>query len=127
MRERVNLERSDSRHVVVGDFIRAAVALGFEERDFCAEVAEGVGWFALNKVGGLRHSSSVAYLHPLDALPDRARLPVGVVLPACLVLVTIAGAGSKMISKTVSRAGDSTAATSLPSHSRNPFAASFGR
>lgn len=69
MRERVSLERSDSRHVVVADFIRAATSLGFTERDFRDEAAEGVGWFALNKVGGLRHSSSVAYLHPIAELP----------------------------------------------------------
>lgn len=65
----VSLERSDAANEAVLAFIEAAKQLGFQERDFSSDVAEGVGLFQLNKQGGIRSSSSVAYLHPLTALP----------------------------------------------------------
>jgi choline oxidase len=68
--EKVHFEPSDADNEVVNAFIAAAQEMGFAERDFGAEVGEGVGLFQLNKRAGLRASSSVAYLHPLSALPD---------------------------------------------------------
>ena len=50
-------------------FIDAAIDLGLPERNFREGVAAGAGWFPLNAKGRLRQSSSIAYLHPLGALP----------------------------------------------------------
>jgi choline oxidase len=69
VRERVNIEASDSGNALVRAFIRACRQAGFCQREFPAEVGEGVGWFGLNKRGATRHSSSIAYLHPLSELP----------------------------------------------------------
>ncbi|WP_374331804.1 GMC family oxidoreductase [Aestuariivirga sp.] len=53
-----------SRH-----FIEAGLEMGLDEVDFGQEVRQGVGLFPLNAKGRIRQSSSVAYLHPLSALP----------------------------------------------------------
>ena len=53
-----------SRH-----FIEAGIELGLDDVDFGREVRQGVGLFPLNARGRLRQSSSVAYLHPIAALP----------------------------------------------------------
>jgi choline oxidase len=74
VKARVGFERSDSGNAVVEAFIEAAKRMGFPERDFGCEVAEGVGWFVLNKRGELRSSSSTAYLHPLSELPKNLTL-----------------------------------------------------
>ena len=50
-------------------FIEAGLEMGLDEVDFAREVRQGVGLFPLNARGRLRQSSSVAYLHPLAALP----------------------------------------------------------
>ena len=50
-------------------FIDAGIELGLAEVDFSREVKQGVGLFPLNARGRTRQSSSVAYLHPLSALP----------------------------------------------------------
>ena len=50
-------------------FIEAGLELGLEEVDFGREVRQGVGLFPLNAKGRVRQSSSVAYLHPIAALP----------------------------------------------------------
>lgn len=50
-------------------FIEAGIELGLDEVDFGREVRQGVGLFPLNAKGRTRQSSSVAYLHPLAALP----------------------------------------------------------
>lgn len=50
-------------------FIEAGMELGLEEVDFGREVRQGVGLFPLNARGRTRQSSSVAYLHPVAALP----------------------------------------------------------
>jgi len=50
-------------------FIEAGIELGLDEVDFRREVRQGVGLFPLNARGRLRQSSSVAYLHPIAALP----------------------------------------------------------
>ena len=50
-------------------FIEAGLEMGLEEVDFGREVRQGVGLFPLNAKGRIRQSSSVAYLHPIAALP----------------------------------------------------------
>ncbi|PZF78423.1 choline oxidase [Aestuariivirga litoralis] len=50
-------------------FIAAGLELGLDEVDFGREVRQGVGLFPLNAKGRTRQSSSVAYLHPIAALP----------------------------------------------------------
>jgi len=50
-------------------FIEAGLELGLDEVDFGAHVRQGVGLFPLNAKGRTRQSSSVAYLHPIAALP----------------------------------------------------------
>jgi choline dehydrogenase-like flavoprotein len=57
------------RHPLSQAFIDAGVELGLEEVDFRKGARTGVGVFPLNARGRLRQSSSVAYLHPLEALP----------------------------------------------------------
>jgi choline dehydrogenase-like flavoprotein len=56
-------------HAASRCFIEAGIELGLEEVDFSQEVREGVGLFPLNARGRTRQSSSIAYLHPLSALP----------------------------------------------------------
>lgn len=50
-------------------FIRAGKSVGLRRRDFRKNIEPGVGAFPLNVMGSMRQSSSVAYLHPLEALP----------------------------------------------------------
>ena len=50
-------------------FVNAAKELGLPWTDFRKSVTQGVGVFPLNSKGNLRQSSSIAYLHPLSALP----------------------------------------------------------
>ncbi|MEJ2177827.1 MAG: GMC family oxidoreductase N-terminal domain-containing protein [Gammaproteobacteria bacterium] len=50
-------------------FIRAGESAGLRRRDFRKSIQPGVGAFPLNVMGSKRQSSSVAYLHPLKALP----------------------------------------------------------
>lgn len=77
VRERVNIEPSESGNRLVCAFLEAARQAGFRCRDFPDDVGEGAGWFGLNKRGPIRHSSSVAYLHPLDDLPDNLTVLTG--------------------------------------------------
>lgn len=58
-------------------FIEAGIELGLDEVDFGREVRPGVGLFPLNARGRLRQSSSVAYLHPLAALPKHLEIWTG--------------------------------------------------
>ncbi len=67
--ERVNVFRFDDINPICRAFVEAGNELGYPERDFRAGVADGIGYFPLNSAGDLRHSSSVAYLHPLSSLP----------------------------------------------------------
>ncbi len=50
-------------------FMRAGESVGLVRRDFRQNIEPGVGAFPLNVKGSKRQSSSVAYLHPLNALP----------------------------------------------------------
>jgi choline dehydrogenase-like flavoprotein len=56
-------------HPASRSFIEAGIELGLPEVDFGRAVTQGVGLFPLNAKGALRQSSSIAYLHPLAALP----------------------------------------------------------
>ena len=60
-------------------FVDACEQAGLPRRDFLNEEAHvGAGRFALNVRGHRRQSSSVAYLHPLDAVPGALRVHTGV-------------------------------------------------
>lgn len=65
----VNTEPSEWENPLVEAFLSAGEELGFPRLDFSQGVRKGVGLFQLNKKGGLRQSSSAAYLHPLPELP----------------------------------------------------------
>ena len=69
--ERVRIDRAGSvaKNPLSRAFVAAGRELGLPEIDFRQRIADGVGWFPLNAQGALRQSSSVAYLHPLAALP----------------------------------------------------------
>ena len=51
-------------------FIDANLELGKPEVCFREHIVEGAGWFPLNVKGPIRQSSSIAYLHPIEQLPD---------------------------------------------------------
>lgn len=64
--EKVSLEFPEPVNELGHAFFSAAQAAGYPARDFAGNINQpGVGWFMLNKLGEVRHSSSVAYLHPL--------------------------------------------------------------
>ncbi|MFZ1400181.1 MAG: GMC oxidoreductase [Candidatus Promineifilaceae bacterium] len=66
VQEKVNLEFPEPVNDLGRAFFAAAEQAGYPARDFGGNINQpGVGWFMLNKLGGVRHSSSVAYLHPL--------------------------------------------------------------
>ncbi|WKN31946.1 GMC family oxidoreductase [Porifericola rhodea] len=68
--EKVNLEKSDSENDCGKAMIDACEEYGIAAQDFeNGNYHESAGWFSLNKKGGIRHSSSVAYLHPYDKIP----------------------------------------------------------
>ncbi|TXE14585.1 GMC family oxidoreductase [Algoriphagus aquimarinus] len=69
--EKVNLELSDSGNACGKAMIDASEEYGIPKQDFIqGEYKEAAGWFSLNKKGNTRHSSSVAYLHPYDQIPE---------------------------------------------------------
>jgi choline dehydrogenase-like flavoprotein len=56
-------------------FIDACRELGLPEHDFRkGGIRPGTGWFPLNAEGDVRHSSSVAYLHPLSQIPKHLEI-----------------------------------------------------
>lgn len=72
VREKVSLEFSDPINGLGQAFWAAAQDAGYPARNFAEDINQpGVGWFMLNKRGELRHSSSVAYLHPLSQWDGR--------------------------------------------------------
>ncbi|MFO1169444.1 MAG: GMC family oxidoreductase [Hyphomicrobiaceae bacterium] len=75
--ERVNIYRFEDINPICKTFVAAGRELGYPERDFRAGVADGIGYFPLNSVGDLRHSSSVAYLHPVASLPKHLEVWTG--------------------------------------------------
>ena len=67
--KKVGLEHATSDNDAAAAFVTACVEAGFLERVWNADGSRtGVGWAPLSAHAGLRRSSSVAYLHPLDAL-----------------------------------------------------------
>lgn len=72
VREKVSLEFPDPINGLGQAFWAAAQDAGYPARNFAEDINQpGVGWFMLNKRGELRHSSSVAYLHPLSQWDGR--------------------------------------------------------
>ena len=68
--ERVNVETVLPGNTCTEAFVGAALQAGFPPVRFNEEeLREGVGWLQLNARGAIRHSSSVAYLHPIGELP----------------------------------------------------------
>lgn len=55
-------------------FIEAGKERGLPEVDFREAIVPGVGLFPLNARGRTRQSSSIAYLHPLSALPKHLEI-----------------------------------------------------
>ena len=72
--KRLHIEPSPEGNRLSRAFIDANIELGLSERNFRQSVDTGTGWFPLNTKGDLRQSSSVAYLHPLDQLPENLHL-----------------------------------------------------
>lgn len=69
--EKVNLEKSDSANACGKAMIEASEQFGISAQDFeQGNYHQSAGWFSLNKKGELRHSSSVAYLHPYNSIPE---------------------------------------------------------
>ncbi|MEM8652076.1 MAG: GMC family oxidoreductase [Pseudomonadota bacterium] len=68
--DKIHIEEAPQGNALSRAFIDAALDLGLPERNFRKGAAEGAGWFPLNARGSLRQSSSIGYLHPLDALPQ---------------------------------------------------------
>jgi choline oxidase len=69
--ERVTVAPTVTRNPLAVAVIEAGAQIGIEEIErFGSGFPSGVGWLPLNVSHGIRQSSSVAYLHPLDALPD---------------------------------------------------------
>jgi choline oxidase len=68
---RVHVERAPTDNACARALVAAAQEAGHPLADFDGGICrEGVGWFALNVEDGIRQSSSVCYLHPLDRLPE---------------------------------------------------------
>ena len=74
LRSKVHLEPSESGNAAIEAFVCAGEQAGFPRSDFLGDFQEAVGWFQLNKRGGLRQSSSVAYLHNAGRLPANLHL-----------------------------------------------------
>jgi choline oxidase len=69
--ETTGLEYTPPDNDAAAAYIEAGKQAGFTERHMAANAEEeGVGWVALNSKNGIRQSSSVAYLHPLNQLPS---------------------------------------------------------
>lgn len=67
--ERLHIEASPDGNALSRAFIDACLEKGLPEINLRETVEPGSGWFPLNVKGALRQSSSIAYLHPLAALP----------------------------------------------------------
>jgi choline dehydrogenase len=76
--ERVEVEEAPRDNACAGAFVAAAGELGLPLVDFRdPNLADGAGWLRLSARGGLRRSSSIAYLHPLSALPANLAVATG--------------------------------------------------
>ena len=67
--DRLHIAASPPGNALSRAFIDACRHKGLAEINLRETIGEGTGWFPLNVKGALRQSSSIAYLHPLAALP----------------------------------------------------------
>mmetsp|Transcript_18343 Transcript_18343/g.29471 ORF Transcript_18343/g.29471 Transcript_18343/m.29471 type:complete len:926 (+) Transcript_18343:11700-14477(+) len=72
--DQLNVDRPAPDHPVTRAFLQAAGEQGLASVDLLNSFQSGAGMIPLNARGPLRESASVAYLHPLDRLPDRLTL-----------------------------------------------------
>lgn len=74
--EKVHLEEIPDANPLNRAMVAAGVQAGLPQRRFATDgrFGEGVGFFQINVKEGIRQSSSVAYLHPLSALPANLHL-----------------------------------------------------
>jgi choline dehydrogenase-like flavoprotein len=73
--ERVGVEAAPPRNACAAAFVEAARQAGLPLTDFTdPDVRDGVGWLRLSIRGPLRRSASIAYLHPIDWLPENLTL-----------------------------------------------------
>jgi choline dehydrogenase-like flavoprotein len=71
---RVRIETVAPDSPAHGDLLRAAREIGFRDVDFAHPFGAGIGLYRLSKIGHLRQSASVAFLHPLAGLPRNLAL-----------------------------------------------------
>src|SRR4051794_8177285 len=70
------VSESRSRNPMCTAFVEAAVEAGLPRNDdFNAGTQEGVGLYQLTQRGGMRASTAVAYLHPVEDRPNLTVLP----------------------------------------------------
>jgi len=74
--DHVNVELAPM-HPASRVFIEAGKERGLPEVDFRQSIIPGAGLFPLNARGRTRQSSSIAYLHPLSALPKHLEIWTG--------------------------------------------------
>lgn len=81
--DRVPIEPEVANHPCSRAIVAAAGEAGLPELPFGPRATtEGASWIPFSKSGPLRASSSVSYLHPLDALPDGLEIRTGVTVAA---------------------------------------------
>src|SRR2546423_2322727 len=70
------VSESRSRNVMCSAFVEAAVEAGLPRNDdFNAATQEGFGVYQLTQRGGMRASTAVAYLHPVEERPNLTVMP----------------------------------------------------
>src|SRR3954453_11662840 len=70
------VSQSRSRNVMCSAFVDAGVEAGLPRNDdFNGATQEGVGVYQLTQRGGMRASTAVAYLHPVEDRPNLTVLP----------------------------------------------------
>src|SRR4051794_19457761 len=70
------VSESRSRNVMCSAFVEAGVEAGLPRNDdFNGATQEGVGIYQLTQRGGMRASTAVAYLHPVEDRPGLTVLP----------------------------------------------------
>ncbi len=67
---RLYIEPSPRGNELSQAFIDGNIELGLPQREFRRSIESGTGWFPLNVRGDFRQSSSIAYLHPLEQIPE---------------------------------------------------------
>lgn len=87
VRQQLSFETAATNNALALAVIEAAQQAGLPQVHFNrdGELRRGVGWFDLNKRGGRRDSSSVAYLHPLRQWGEQLTLFTGAHITRILV------------------------------------------